>query len=71
MALDNHPLDSRLRDRGTYRKRPVSEVIEDAHHDYTLKSQCNNEEYEDALIAALDAGLTSEEISDILLGSSS
>lgn len=70
MGERNLWVDEVVRDRGTYRIRPVKDLGDDPHCDYALKSTCNDpNEYEDALIEALDAGMDSDEIADILLGS--
>jgi hypothetical protein len=66
--MRNHWLDGLARNRGTYRKRAVKELGDEVHTDVALKSICNSNDMEDALIEALDAGLTAEEIADIQLG---
>lgn len=54
-------IDEVLRDQGAYRLT--------LHSDGVSKSLCNDNDMEDALITALDAGLSAEEIADIQLGS--
>lgn len=68
-AGKNHWVDETTRDRGAYRKKAVRDIGDKPHTDHALRSFCNNNDMEDALIEALDAGLTAEEITDIQLGS--
>lgn len=65
MAKTNLWIDELTRDRGTYR-HIVGHNIEECA--YTSAQFCNNNDMEDALIEALDAGFSAEEIADIQLG---
>lgn len=65
MAVKNHWLDMKIRDKGTYR---TTHYFDDDKGPVVHKSNCNSEDMEDALIEALDAGLSAEEIADIQLG---
>ncbi len=67
----NHWVDQAMRDKGTYRKNAVSSLGEVTHTDEALLQLCNSNDMEEAMVAALDAGLTAEEITDILLGATS
>ena len=66
MAEKNDWLDRVIRDQGTYR---YTHHFTDDDTPIVEKSLCNSNDYEDALIEALDAGMDAEEIADILLGS--
>lgn len=67
MADRNLWIDEAVRNRGCFRKLTVRDM--NLERVYTDAQFCNDPfEYEDALIEALDAGLTAEEISDILMG---
>ncbi len=68
MAEKNHWVDQALRDNGTYRIKPTTGLGDEVHTDRALRGLCNNNDMEDALIDALDAGLSAEEIADIQLG---
>lgn len=66
MAEKNNWLDMKIRDkRGTYRK---TFYFDDDKGPVVHDAICAPNDMEDALIEALDAGLSAEEIADIQLG---
>ncbi|MFX0202035.1 MAG: hypothetical protein ACFFCW_38475 [Candidatus Hodarchaeota archaeon] len=65
MSERNHWLDGVIRDQGTYRTVSIND---DDEGTVVIKSPCIANDMEDALIEALDAGMTAEEIADIQLG---
>lgn len=67
MRHKNHWYDQIGRDRGAYRNRV--EYDDSCNLVGTKQLVIDKDETEDALIEALDAGLTPEEIADIMLGS--
>lgn len=68
MAEKNLWIDEVVRDQGTYR---YTWHMDDERGPVVTRSNCNQNDYEDALIDALDAGMDAEEIADALLGSTS